>query len=214
MSTRLWTYADTIAEDRRDSLNQAPTFGDIVEAVRREMSILCGHVDQCQDNNPYSRIVFSIQVSRPLFDWIFNSANGYRAWFFRSPYDGLRNNARMIRILEPKLLESLGSEQDIELARDSLNSLSAKVWLAERGNEVCMECPECAGEWSSPQDDTPEILNRRWEVSLKTSAKSGRKAPYLTKLRVFGAFLNNHRDEWISERKRHRAKQIHDFGWS
>lgn len=214
MSRRLWTYADTIAKDRRDSLNQAPTFGDIVEAVRREMSILCGHVDRCQDNKPYSRIVFSIQVSRPLFDWIFNSANGYRAWFFRSPYDGLRNNARMIRILEPKLLESLSSEQDIELARDSLNSLSAKVWLAERGNEVCTECPECEGEWSSPQDDTPEILNRRWEVSPKTSAKSGRKAPYLTKLRVFGAFLNNHRDEWISERKRHRAKQIHDFGWS
>lgn len=214
MTTPFWTYADAVAEKRRDWLNQAPRFGEIIEAIRSEMAILCGHVDPCKDNTPYSRIVFSIQIPHPLFDWVFNSVNGYRAWFFRSPFDGLRNNARMMQMLEPVLLKSLTSQKDKKLAQDSLNALSAKVWLAEKGSEVCEECPGCAGEWSSSSDDAPEILNRRWDVSSETNAKSGRKAPYLTKLRIFGAFLNDHCDEWISERKRHRAEQIHDFGWS
>ena len=117
-------------------------------------------------------------------------------------------------MLEPKLLASLNGQSNLGFARDSLNSLSAKVWLAENGNEVCRNCAGCQGEWSSPRDDTAEILNRRWDESSEADAKSGRKAPYLTKLRIYGAFLSDQRDEWISKRKRHRATPIHKFGWS
>lgn len=178
------------------------------------MEILCGHIDPCKDNAEYKRIVFSIRIDKDLFDWIFNSVNGYRAWYFRSLYEGLRKNAQMIQMLEPKLLRFLNCQDYRIFAQDSLNSLSAKVWLAENGNEVCTNCMGCRGEWSPPLDDSAEILNGHWETSPKTNAKRGRKAPYLKKLRIYGAFLNECGDEWISKRKRHRASEIQKYGWS
>ena len=131
--------------------------------------------------------------------------------FFCSPFDGLRNNARLIRAIAPVLIETTDGKVDGSFARQSLDSLTAKVWLAENGNKVCRECPGCEGEWSSPQDDEPELRNGRWELCAD---KRGRKAPYLTKLRVFGGFLNANRDEWVAARKRRHSHEIHDFGWS
>jgi len=214
MPIQSWKFADTIDSDRRDRLNEAPAFAEIIETVRGGMNILCAHIDPSKDNPPFSRAVFSIRVSDQLFDWVFNSVNGFRAWFFRSPYDGLRQNARMIGELAPVLLESMKSTTERHLARDSLNSLSAKVWLAECGNEVCQDCAGCKGEWEPPKDDKPEILNGRWNLSREANAKYGQKAPRFTKLRVYGGFLNEQRDEWIPMRKRHRAQQIRDLGWS
>jgi hypothetical protein len=184
----------------------------MVATLRREMRVLCGHLDPCKDDRAYSRAAYSIEMPRPLFDWLFNSKNGYRAWYFRSGYDGLRNNARLIRAITPALVDT--ATVDGSFARDSLDALTAKAWLAERGNEVCRECAGCDGEWSPPQDDTPEIRNGRWELSTDPRSKCGRKAPYLAKLRIFGGFLNSNSDEWVAERKRHRSRDIEEHGWS
>jgi hypothetical protein len=176
------------------------------------MRVLCGHKGACNDDPAFSRAAYSVELPRHLFDWLFNSVNGYRAWYFRSAHDGLRNNARLIRALTPTLLDS--AKIDTSFAGHSLDALTAKVWLAERGNEVSRECPGCEGEWSPPQDDTPELLNGRWDLSTDPRAKCGRKAPYLTKLRIFGGFLNANGDEWVAARKRHRSREIQNYGWS
>jgi hypothetical protein len=95
----------------------------------------------------------------------------------------------------------------------SLSSPSAKAWLAE---PECgyRDCAKCAGEWTNPNDDVAEISNGRWECDPDTNALWGRKAPYFTKLRVFGAFLNANYDEVVPERKRHRAKHLFQRGWA
>lgn len=178
------------------------------------MKVLCSHADPRSGDASYRRAVFSIQICQPTFDLIFNSKNGYRAWFFRSPYLGLRNNARLIRSLSEELLVQKPLSQMGESALDSLQSITAKVWLAERGNEPCFSCDGCAGEWSPPQDALPEILNGRWERNTHSHARWGRKAYYFTKLRILGGFVNAMGDEWIAGHKKHRAYHIHDNGWS
>jgi hypothetical protein len=78
------------------------------------------------------------------------------------------------------------------------------VWLAEAGVKLCEGCD---GEWTHPQSDAAEIRNDRWESA---SDVRGRKAPLLSKIKIFGAFLNERHDEFTSWRKRYRAWEIHE----
>jgi hypothetical protein len=95
-----------------------------------------------------------------FFDLFFNSFNGYRGWYFRSPAEGLKVNAQLLRLLAPRLTE-LHTDEDMpmSLASMSLLASSAKCWLAEVGRG---RCPKCEGDWSIPIDDSPDILNGRW----------------------------------------------------
>jgi hypothetical protein len=184
------------------------------------MTILCCHDQNSTNHDGFSRAVYCIKISEPLFDFFFNSKHGYRAWYYRSPYDGLRNNAHFIKSLLPSFLacdRTKEAEKNgflTKKAAESLKSCSAKAWLAEKGKEVDENCPGCVGEWGYPQNDTAEIFNDRWDKANGANAKCGRKAPYLTKIRIFGAFLNEQYDEFIPAPKRYRAEQIHEFGWS
>jgi hypothetical protein len=178
------------------------------------MKVVCCHQQLCDDDKQFSRVVFCVQILPSLFDLFFNSPNGYRGMYYQSPYRGLEANDAFIRGLARHLLGWAASNcPDIDrvFAEESLNSLSAKVWLAERGSDLC---EQCAGEWRNPHDDVPEILNWRWENEDCPNGCCGRKAPRLSKLRIFGAFLNQHRDEFVSERKRHRSMHIYQNGWS
>lgn len=118
-------------------------------------------------------------------------------------------NSLFIEALRPALLASgsINNQPHID-AGESLTSGSAKAWLAEKSMQ---RCRDCSGEWSTPEDDTPEIMNGRWEFG---PSRYGSKAPYLTKIKVIGAFLNGSGDEFIPARKRHRAEEIHNTGWS
>ena len=115
-----------------------------------------------------------------------------------------------------KLLASYPLSDKVPKARESLKSVSAKVWLAEYSNEPCNKCDGCKGEWGSTQyhNEVADIINERWELDDCANSKYGRKAPVLTKLRVFGGFLNANHDEFIPSLKRFRAKEIYDYGWS
>ena len=97
-------------------------------------------------------------------------------------------------------------------------AIAAKVWLSEvsTGLDVIpgQPCGHCSGEWSTPQDGVPEIKNERWEIRNEQYAKYGRKAPYLTKLRIFGGFIDKRGDEIIPADKRRRAWTIHELGWA
>ena len=122
-------------------------------------------------------------------------------------------------LITPKLIaSSLSSNSGLgsEFISQSLLSPSAKVWLAEHTKEIVKNCVGCKGEWSSGSigEDRPEILNGVWERCDCVKAKWGCKAPYLTKLKVMGAFLDDQFNEYITFDKRFRARDIHEFGWS
>lgn len=214
MKIERWDFSFPHADDRLKQLSAPPPFEAIVEEIKARMEILCCHSNPCSDNNCFKRVIYCIRVPKPLFDLFFNSRNGYRASYYRSPYEGLRTNDLLIQRLLPALIasgHSISSAEGRCFTQESLISPSAKVWLAEPQPGLC---DSCTGEWDATGDDTPEIQNNRWEHGDSSNVRWGRKAPFLTKLRVFGAFLNTRYDEFVPERKRHRAKDIHECGWS
>lgn len=213
MKAKEWKLDASIGASRLSGLADPPGFTEIAEAIRTGMKVLCCHPERCDLAAGFERFVYCLNIGRELFDLFFNSRNGYRAAFFRSPYEGLRANAELLAMLTPSLVasEATGGEKASKLIEESLTSPTAKVWLAEP--EVGF-CSLCAGEWSNPSNANAEIRNGRWECSSHDNAKKGRKAPYFTKLRVFGAFLNHASDEVIAGRKRHRAVHLNQWGWA
>lgn len=209
-----WRYAADFPADRLDLLLGAHSFGDVRDRVVEEARFLCCHVQCCEENPAFARVAFCFEVSPDAFDLFYNSPVGYRGSYFRSPHEGLAANEDLIAAMLPKLTAAIPPEADTsecQFVWESLTSPTVKAWLAEIG---LGHCARCAGEWGNPSDGMPEIVNGRWEVANCASAIRGRKAPRLTKIRFFGAFLDDRYNEWISGRKRHRAWQIYRWGWS
>ena len=128
MST--WEFAATIGEERIRALLDPTSFEAISDRVARDMEVLCCHRQQCDDDTQFSRVVFCIRVSPSLFDLFFNSPNGYRGAYYRSPYVGLEANDAFIRRLSPALLDWAAShcaELDCSFAQESLSSPSATL---------------------------------------------------------------------------------------
>ena len=121
-------------------------------------------------------------------------------------------NAQFINTVAPAIAAAAaGPALDARFAAASLRVASAKVWLAEVGKGFCSLC---AGESRTADDESAEILNDRWEHSAVPDARNGRKAPFLEKLRVIGGFIDSAFNEHITIRKRTRAQQIYEIGWS
>lgn len=213
-----WDFADSLDDDRKENLKAAPSFYEITAQIKKEIKVLCFHPDPCQDDKQFERFVYSIFVGKKLFDWFYNSVNGYRAAYYQSPHEGIKANEYFIQSLMPDLIASDKTAEDADkgFIKETLKSPSAKAWLVEHkgfknwNGEDCQFCEE----WTLPRDKEAEILNSRWENETCQNAEWGRKAPYLTKIRIMGAFLNDHYDEFIPSTKRFRAKDINENGWS
>jgi len=214
-----WELAQTLGS-RRQSLALAPSFDDIVASIRSTMNIRCQHEQLCCQDPSFFRAVYCLEIDKSLFDLFFNSSQGYRAWYYRSPWSGLEANAAFLTSVRPSLLASgpIANTPHID-ASVSLDRGSAKVWLAEASKGLASSsgtpCEHCAGEWSAPGGEfAAEILNQRWEYVHHTSARWGTRAPYLTKLRVFGAFVNHAGHELVPVDKNRRHFDIHERGWA
>jgi hypothetical protein len=208
----------TLSDERRQQrLENAPTFEVIAKLIEEEMEVLCCHVDPCRDlpNQGFRRIIYCVRVAPYLLDLFFNSRTGYRGQHFLSPYKGLEANDFLLKSLTKSLIVSgarvMAFAESDKTIYESLTSPSAKAWLAEAGLRYCEQCDP---EWSHPATDPIDISNGRWEYRSHLHAHWGRTAPYLTKIRFFGAFVNDRHDEFIPGHKRRRAWQIHDWGWS
>jgi len=228
----LWHFSSAIGDERKEALLQTTTFTAIVETIAQDMKVLCCHRQDCDDLARFSRVVlcchrqdcddlarfsrviFNLCLPKPTFDLFFNSEHGYRGAYFDSPHIGLAANEACIRRLTPLLLNWAAEHEpslDQAFAQESLASPTAKVWLTESESHLC---GRCVGEWGNPTNETTELSNGRWELANTPSGRRGRKAPFLSKLRVFGAFLNERYDEFTPARKRHRAKELNEGGWS
>jgi hypothetical protein len=200
-------------------LTAGVTFAEITQRIAGEMSVLCCHFSEIAGTG-FSRPVYTVRVSRELFDLFFNSPDGYRAAYYHSAGGGLDTNLSFMHVVSSLLAQSpLSANSGLPEARirESLTTPSAKVWLAEHGKEIDRKCPGCMGEWSSGTAGPPhqaEIHNGVWEAASGQNAEWGRKAPYLTKLRIMGAFINDRLYELVPYDKRFRAYDIHRHGWS
>ena len=215
-----WSYALSIEESvRLPKLFADLPFAELASKIVNELRVLCCHRSEIARIG-FRRPVYTLYIGHSLFDLFFNSSSGYRAAYFRSPAGGLEANVQLLTAISDRLITDPQSATTVlpaEFIRESLRTPSAKAWLAEHGKEPDRECPHCKGEWSASTCGPPElreIRNGRWETASGQNAEWGRKAPYLTKLRVMGAFLNDRYHELVPYNKRFRAYDIHHFGWS
>jgi hypothetical protein len=163
-----WTYAQSLGSDRLRALASHTSFTEITERVLADAEPLCIHERASDDRAGFTRVVVTIEVPPPVFDLFFNSAAGYRGAYADSPFSGLKANhtflGRLLSFVTTRFTQSATTPSP-SLIRESLSSPSAKVWLAEVGPSLC---DKCCGEWSTPQDETPEIFNgdtsARWSA--------------------------------------------------
>jgi len=195
-------------------LSAAVPFSDITDRVRREMTIVCCHTQDCDDSPGFARVIYCAEIGQTLFDLFFNAASGYRGAYFESPKNGLAANRQLLQAVTEKLLSWSGEHckrEDSNLIRRSLSASSAKAWVAETTLELCASC---SGEWSTSHKSDLEIANGRWERENHTHAKWGRQAPAFRKLKIFGGFVNDSSGEYVAPHKVHRANDIWKRGWS
>lgn len=214
-----WKYDFRNGPDLSNVFAEETTFEGITRCVVNAAHVLCRHIRPADGCDGYRRVQYAVDVGTVAFDLVFNSEFGYRGAYFRSPHEGLAANAHPIHALLPKLRahdpDSEGA--DCNFIGRSLSGQSAKVWLAEPASEV-KECPRhgCVPEWRFDllhNERTALISNGRWERSIYNHG-AGRYGPHLSKLVVFGAFVNDAGDEWIPSRKVHRAMHLHEHGWA
>lgn len=209
-----WRYSISITSKRAAALLAPASIGEIASRIAGEMEVLCCHFENCGDNADFGRVVYCFRVSCDIFDVFFNSPYGYRGAYFQSPGRGIDANAAFIATIAPNLVKNSKGEapsDDLAWVLESLAAPSAKVWIAESGLHLC---PKCEGEWGHPDNAEPDIINGRWECGDLGYKNNGRKAPRLTKIRVFGGFLDLRQNEFIPSRKRHRAEDIDRWGWT
>lgn len=206
-----WRYSDAFTPERASALRAPATMGTIAKRIAEAMEIACCHYQTCDDHRDFGRVTYCLRVSEDLFDLFFNSPYGYRGAYFRSPAEGIEANRTLMEIIAPQLISASrhgAFQEEQNWLHESLTSYSSKAWLAEASLELC---PHCEGEWGTPADDVPDIFNGRWDKATPTY---GRKAPRLTKIRVFGAFFDDRGNEFIPSSKRKRPWDIHNVGWA
>jgi len=209
-----WDY--TNCEPGRLALLLEPTtFPQIVDKLVAHMRVLCHHFESRDDDQSFKRVIYNVNIDIALFDAFFNSASGYRGCYFRSASSGIEANILLLTKISPALIswsEDQNDNFDLAWADKSLQKPTAKAWLAETSSSGF--CDKCPGEWSASYPSDVEIRNGRWEFEDGIEASWGRQAPSLRRIRVFGGFLNQLNQPWISDHKLNRAQHINQRGWS
>jgi len=208
-----WRYVGRAEPGRLAALASPLPHAELADALRNGIKLQCFHREPRNDDGSYKRAVFCGTVSLDLFDWFFNSSTGYRGAFFISASTGTQANRALVDQLAPFLVGWTTTNHidlDSQWILASLAKPSAKAWLAEYPGL----CSKCSGEWSSSYTAELHIENLRWECSSHVHSAWGRQAPQLSKVRVFGGFIDAQRNEWLASHKAERAQHIWEHGWT
>lgn len=209
-----WAYIGTDSADRVRALSNPIRPESMIHRLTNEMTLLCFHQQRRSTDHSYSRAVYCGTVPPDLFDQFFNSLSGYRGAYFQSIERGETVNRQILDALSPQL-RRFAADQQSDSPNDwlmsSLAQPSAKLWLAEDALDLC---ENCRGEWSSSYLSDLHIVNGRWESAQHLHVRWGCQAPRLTKIRVFGGFIDGAGQEWIADHKKRRAEEIWQHGWS
>jgi hypothetical protein len=171
------------------------------------------------------RVVFTLEVQPRTLDLFYNSPWGYRGQYCVSADNGLRCNRLLLDALMDSLIACLRanarvSAGDVDLACQSLQLPSAKIWIRENGQidpkdytltEQVLHPPwlACAREARADLD-----ANRNPTPAEKLNAIVGVRAAYGSVLDVKGGWITPNGTELIDDYKRHRAEHIRDYGFS
>jgi hypothetical protein len=199
----IWTFFDSVAEDRRLDLERYDSFLPLLAGFRLITRVggfvwESGHREDLRD---CARAGYLLKMPSFFVDAFFNSPNGYRAQYALSPQNGELTNRQIIELLRPTLLAYSGSA-NADAIRRSLDGIQAKIWIDEDEAQVQQHY------W----DSTPEINFPRW---LKNSEDcAGPRALIGTRLVLFGGWVDKDGSERLDQTKMDRSNEIHHCGFS
>jgi hypothetical protein len=203
----IWAFVSTFDASRSAKLEAFGTF-DLVRLLSANCQI--GNARICEAKElgiKCRRPQITLNVGTEAFDAFFNSPGGYRAQYLESPEQGQVANARLLRVLEPRLTAAVLEECGEDLLpqgwiRASFLANSAKIWP----NEEDLDFLQATKDLDIPQ----------WQKGSNTvtPAHAGLWAPEGTRLVVFGAFIDHNGNEIVSRKKILRRFDIHECGFS
>lgn len=203
-----WKYADSVPMERQTALTALSTFEELAELASAEITRIRARVDPGRDCGLTHCLqpVFSFELPT-AGDRLFNGAYGYRAQYWRSPFEGLRANALLIKLLTPKLVAIIDEKAEPDFAKfdacAALRAVSAKFWIQEIPSLLA--------------NPTVELSVARWCAEAQRGvqlAKWGLSAPEVTRFDVKGSLMDAHGNEVVPARKVRRHYDIHNYGFS
>lgn len=210
-----WTFESTVSPERQTAMLRLRTFDHVLSLIDSGplelLSLETKGQGQCAGAK---RVLAVIQVGPAAYDAFLNSPVGLRAQYAESPEAGEDANRRVVEGLQPRLLAhpTLAelSIDDQELARESITSTEARVWVNDR-------------DWSS--DDQPGLRYDRWmakadaakhgttaEQHARGLALNGVLAPRGSALEFKGGWLYKAGQPCVDGQKANRAVLIHRYG--
>lgn len=203
-----WKYTDRVPEARRAALATPGSFEKVVEFVVADTHVVKVSARRGMDPGLTDCVqpVFVVELPN-AGDSLFNGPWGYRAQYWINPAHGLAANSALLAALAPKLLGSIDTRMEPELAKldvcASLSAVSAKIWIQEVPSTLA------APTW--------DLNVERWVVEAHKGvelARLGIWAPEASTFEIKGALIDPYGNEVVPPRKIRRHHDIFHYGFS
>ena len=160
-----WKYVDAVPSERVERLASAGSFEALISLVVEDARIVSAWTEPGRDRGltDCSQPIFALELTS-TGDALFNGPWGYRAQYWKDPWQGLAANGRLISALAPKLLGAVSVAASAAFGKldvcSSLNAASAKIWIREA---------------SSILGDVPQALDvEPWTLEAKRGVQLAR----------------------------------------
>lgn len=198
------------------------------------MSMIAGIKDgraryslDCKEKCP--RITVQIPVSPMLYDHFYNGRRGYRSHYWVAPDDGNDFDNKVVCLLRQTISSHMPPKIDgrkIEVSTDKGTRSDLDVGSCPISREFVLRslAPEASKAWICERLITgkvgplesqafgvfgPRLIVEKWKDSA-----DGLRAPCGKWLDFKGGFVDATGKVTPSKKRNHRAKQIHDTGWT
>jgi hypothetical protein len=216
-----WKFGSRVSSDRINRLTVIRDFDEVTSTILKEMEVAGYTVGW--GNKPIlqgcRRTELKIVVSCDTCDAFFNSPAGYRAQYYIAPNLGISQNASLILLLLPRLLDYTKTHPEpkmtLEEVKMSLLLPQAKIWIREVNDDVLFG-----------DELTVDLFVDRWVTQAKIAwnesgdneqrHKAGRGvlAPVDTILEIKGGWITPDGGERIDPEKIRRPEDISEYGFS
>jgi hypothetical protein len=204
-----WKYnLVKIQEDRLKRFSTSPPFISIVQQMVRELNtIKAGTFPGNQEALGKNRSEIFFSVEGQTFDLFFNGPQGVRAQYFLDAKRGNAATRLAIDTFLPTIMNGLSTQLNNQI-RLSITFPSTKIWICEDESTLDLN--------ASRLERVIMLDIARWVNHARSvkAARLGVQAPQGVRMLIYGAWMDNKNREFVAPSKIHRAKHIHEYGFS
>lgn len=208
----LWRFTDSVSDKRRQQLLSVANFDKVIHNLLAGTIVLY----DAKFRNDCGRVIFHLAVTEETYDAFFNSPNGYRAQYcIGASYGDAQNRSLINALTDTCLMYSLDRPRsNFSQAQviASLSGLRAKVWVPESDIPTIDDVHINYPPWVEKAKRV--YMGTMSDEASRAYAVTGVLAPVGTHLEIKGAWVFADGTEWLDPKKKHRAEEIRDYGYT